>query len=138
MSAGDSQYTRQTKTLLILTSSVVTLLRIWNLREHFNTNFANTFGYLFLKDIFFLAYNPTPMAHDVPDRKLRARSNHELEVSGHTSQRCVTEKHDRALPGPVGRLVQPPSTLVRPWARKKTTCPTSKTDRLDGSEHCQS
>jgi len=41
-------------------------------------------------------------------------------VSEHTSQRCVTEKHDRALPGPVGRPVQPPSTLVRPWAQKKT------------------
>jgi len=38
------------------------------------------------------------MAHDLPDHKLSARSNNELEVSDHASQRAVTEKYPRAPP----------------------------------------
>jgi len=36
------------------------------------------------------------MTHDLLDHKLSVRSNHELEVPEHTSQRDVTEKHHRA------------------------------------------
>jgi len=68
------------------------------------------------------------MAHGLSDHKLWAGSNHELEVSGNISQRDVRGKEHRALPGPVGCPGLPPSTLVRPWTRKKT-------DGLSGPEH---
>ena len=59
-------------------------------------------------------------SHDLLNRNVWGRWNHEPHVCEYTSWRNVTAKVHRALPGPVGRPVLPPSALVRPWSWKKT------------------